>query len=63
MKFRYTIEVLAYDGRSLHRTIEADAVFIQEGSMSFKMDAGDHLNLIAIYPANKTIVTKIEKIK
>ena len=62
MKFRYTIEVLVYDGRSLHRTIEADEVFIQEGSMIFKMDLGGWIP-IAIYPANKTIVTKIEKLK
>jgi hypothetical protein len=63
MKYRYTLEVLTYDGRILHRAIEADDVFIKEGSIAFKIDAGDRWNTLAVYPADKTIITKIEKLK
>ena len=62
MKFRYTIEVLTYDGRTLHRTIEADDISYGEFVLKF-VTTSDGWIPIAIYPANKTIVTKIEKLK
>ena len=63
MKFRYTIEVLVYDGRILHRTIEADNIQFENGIIQFVSDGGDRWIPIAIYPANKTIVTNIQKLK
>ncbi len=63
MKFRYTIEVLAYDGRILNRSIDADNISYGDGVLKFVSDGGDRWIPIAIYPADKTIVTKIEKLK
>ncbi len=63
MKFRYTIEVLVYDGRILHRTIEADNIQFENGIIQFVSDGGDRWIPIAIYPVNKTIVTNIQKLK
>ena len=63
MKYRYTIELLAYDGRILHRSIDADDISYGDGVLKFVSDGGDRWIPIAIYPADKTIVTKIEKLK
>ena len=64
MKYRYTLEILAYDGRILHRAIEADDGELGVGgSIAFKIDAGDRWDTLAVYPADKTIITKIEKLK
>ena len=63
MKYRYTLEILAYDGRILHRTIEADNIQIEVGVIKFVSDGGDCWIPIAIYPTDKTIVTKRENLK
>lgn len=63
MKNRYTLEVLVYDGRILHRTIEADNIQFEDGIIQFVSDGGDRWISIAIYPADKTIVTNIQKLK
>ena len=63
MKNRYTIELLSYDGRILYRSIDADDISYGDGVLKFVSDGGDRWIPIAIYPANKTIVTKIEKLK
>lgn len=63
MKNRYTLEVLVYDGRILHRTIEADNIQFEDGIIQFVSDGGDRWNTIAIYPTSKTIVTNIQKLK
>lgn len=63
MKYRYTLELLTYDGRILNRTIEADNILIKDGTIQFVSDGGDCWVPIAVYPTNKTIVTKREKIK
>ena len=63
MKNRYTLEVLAYDGRTLHRTIEADNISYGDGVLKFVSDGGDRWIPIAVYPVDKTIITNIQKIK
>lgn len=62
MKYRYTLEVLTYDGRTLHRSIEADDISYGDGILKF-VNGGDRWIPIAIYPADKTIVTNIQKLK
>lgn len=63
MRYRYTLEVLAYDGRILHRTIEADKIQMEHDVIQFVSDGGDRWIPIAIYPASKTIVSKRENLK
>jgi hypothetical protein len=63
MRYRYTIELLTYDGRILHRTIEADNIQMEHGVIQFVSDGGDRWIPIAIYPASKTIVSKRENLK
>lgn len=63
MRYRYTIELLAYDGRIITRTYDADRVDVEGGALIFSSDAGDRWATLAIYPVNKTIVAKIEKLK
>lgn len=63
MKNRYTLEILTYDGRVLPRTIEADDISYGDGVLKFVSDAGDRWIPIAVYPSDKTIITKIEKLK
>ena len=63
MKYKYTLEILTYDGRILPRTIEADNIQIKDGTIMFVSDGGDCWIPIAVYPSDKTIITKIEKIK
>jgi hypothetical protein len=63
MKNRYTLEILAYDGRILNRAIEADNIQNEGGTIQFVSDGGDRWIPIAVYPADKTIITKIEKLK
>jgi hypothetical protein len=60
MENRYTIEVLAYDGRTSQQTIEADDIQIKNGVIKFVSDCGHKWIPIAVYPADKTIVSKIE---
>jgi len=62
MKNRYILEVLTYTG-SFNREIEADDFQINESVIKFVSDGGDRWIPIAVYPADKTIVTKIEKLK
>ena len=63
MKNRYTLEILTYDGRTLPRTIEADDISYGDGVLKFVSDGGDRWIPIAVYPSDKTIITKIEKLK
>ena len=63
MKYRYTVELLTYDGRILQRTIEADNIQMEAGVIQFVSDGGDRWIPIAIYPASKTIVSKRENLK
>jgi len=63
MKNKYTIEVLKYDGRSIHLEIEADEIRIEDIVIKFVADGGDRWIPIAVYPADKTIISKIEKLK
>lgn len=62
MKNRYTLEVLTYTG-SFRREIEADDFQIYESVIKFVADGGSVWIPIAVYPADKTIVTKIENLK
>ncbi len=63
MRYRYTVELLTYDGRILQRTIEADNIQIESGVIQFVSDGGDRWIPIAIYPASKTIVSERENLK
>ena len=63
MKKRYTLEVLTYDGRVLQRTIEADNIQMEAGTIQFLSDVVDRWIPIAVYPSDKTIITKIENLK
>lgn len=63
MKKRYTLEILLYDGRIFHRTIEADNIQMEAGVIQFVSDGGDRWIPIAVYPSDKTIITKIENLK
>ncbi len=63
MKNRYTLEVLKYGGPSIHVDIEADEIRIEEGVIKFMSDGGDRWIPIAVYPADKTIISRILKLK
>lgn len=64
MRYRYIIELLTYDGRIITRAINADDCQIYEGSILFKIINAEGIkNNIAVYPADKTIITNIEKLK
>ena len=63
MKKRYTIEVLKYGGPSIHLEIEADEIRIEEGVIKFMSDGGDRWIPIAVYPVDKTIISKIDNLK
>jgi hypothetical protein len=63
MKNRYTLEVLKYDGRSHHIEIEADEIRIEEGVIKFMSGGGDRWIPIAVYPIDKTIISRILKLK
>ena len=62
MKYRYTLEILAYDGRIIHLTIEAENLQIEVGVIKFVSDGGDLWIPIAIYPTDKTIFTTRENL-
>ena len=62
MKYKYTLEVLTYTG-SFNREIEADNIQIKDGTIMFVSDGGDCWIPIAVYPADKTIVSKRENLK
>ena len=62
MKNRYTLEVITYTG-TFNRAIEADNIQIKDGTIMFVSDGGDCWIPIAVYPSDKTIITKIEKLK
>lgn len=62
MKNRYTLEVITYTG-TFNRAIDADDISYGDGVLKFVSDGGDRWIPIAVYPADKTIVTKIEKLK
>lgn len=59
MKNRYIIEVLKYGGPSIHLEIEADTYKIYEGVIEFRADGGSSWIPVAVYPADKTIISKI----
>ena len=63
MENRYSLQVLKYDGTSDYKEIEADTYQIQEGVIKFLSDGGPSWITIAVYPADKTIISKIQKIK
>ena len=63
MKNRYTLEVLKYDGSSIHLEIEADKALFEDGVIKFVMDGGDCWIPIAVYPTDKTIISRILKLK
>ena len=63
MKNRYTLEVLKYGGPSIHVEIEADDISYGDGVLKFVSDGGDRWIPIAIYPADKTIISRIVKLK
>lgn len=63
MKNRYFIEVLKYDGTSIKREIEADNILIAEGSIKFVGDLYASWDIICVYPVDRTIIYKIEKLK
>ena len=63
MKNRYTLEVLKYGGPSIHVEIEADDIQINDGVIKFVYDGGDRWIPISVYPADKTIISRIVKLK
>ena len=62
MKNKYFLEVLKYTGPSSHLQIEADKAIFEDGVIKFVKDGGDEWIPIAVYPADKTIISKIEKL-
>ena len=61
-KNRYTIEVLKYGGPSIHLELEADTYKVHDGVIEFRLDGGIEWITIAIYPVDKTIISKIVKL-
>ena len=62
MKNRYSLEILRYDGHSKYHSLEADKALFEEGVIKFVKDGGDEWIPIAVYPSDKTIISKIEKL-
>lgn len=60
---KYNIEVMRYDGTVLYRSINADSIHIEDGVIKFVNDGGSIWITVAVYPANKTIISNIENIK
>lgn len=64
MKYKYTIEILTCDdGRIIFRAIEADNIQIKDGTIMFVSEGEDCWIPIAVYPSDKTIITKIENLE
>ena len=59
---RYTIEVLKYDGTTKIYYVEADNMKIENNSIILNTFVGMTSVPTAVYPADKTVISKIEKI-